>query len=92
MDSNTVKDEFSKDLVATKARNSKQVTITLTAIEVFAIVSAIQATNSACSQLGTMGECAVAVAKKMHDCLDPDSLLSLHLTEGWELEGVSSDD
>ena len=91
MDSNTVKYEFSKDLIATKARKLKQVTITLTAIEIFAIVSTIQIAKSSISELGSIGECAKQAAKKMHDCLDPNSLPSLLLNKGWELEGVSSD-
>ena len=38
--------EFSKDLIATQTRNLKPVTITLTAIEVFAVVSAVQFAES----------------------------------------------
>jgi hypothetical protein len=33
---------------------------------------------------------AKEVAKKMHDHLDPDSLLSLQLNEGWKSEGASN--
>jgi len=87
-------DEFSKDLIATRTRNSKSVTLTLTAVEIFAIVSTIQISKAAISELGSMGECAKGAAKKMHDYLDPNSLLSRHLNEGWKLEGegVASDD
>jgi hypothetical protein len=79
-------DEYSKDMDATRARNLKPVTVTLTAIEIFAFVSTIQIAQSAISELGTLGECAVEAAKKMHGCLEFGSLLSLHLNEGWQLE------
>jgi len=88
MNGDTAKNEFSKDLIATiatEARNTKPVTITLTAIEVFAIVSTIQIAKVAISELGSMGGCAKDAAKKMHYCLDPKSLLFLHLNEGWDL-------
>jgi hypothetical protein len=92
MNGNTTKNEFSKDLIATRSPNVEPVTLTLTAIEIFAIVSTIQIAKVAISEPGSIGECAKGAAKKMHDHLDPNSLLSLQLNEGWELEGVSSDD
>jgi hypothetical protein len=79
-------DEFSKDLLATQRRNLKPVTVTLTAIEVFAIVSAVQISENAIPELSSLGACAKEAAKKMQDCLDPDSLLFLHLNKGWDLE------
>jgi hypothetical protein len=91
----TKETEFSKDLIATETRNLKPVTITLTEIEVFAIVSTVQAAeagNAIIPKKSPLGNFAKEVAKKMHDHLDPESLLSLQLNEGWELEGVSSDD
>jgi hypothetical protein len=78
--------EFSKDLIATVTRNSKPVAITLTAIEVFAIVSAVQFARGEIPESGSLGELALKTAKKMHDCLDPNSLLSLQLNKGWDLE------
>ena len=88
MSGDTVKDEFSKDLVATQARNLKPVTLTLTAIEFFAIVSTVQAAegeNAIIPKRSPLGNFAKEVAKKMHDHLDQNSLLSLHLNQGWEL-------
>ena len=88
MSGDTTKDEFSKDLVATRSRNVKPVTLTLTAIEIFAIVSVVQAAegeNAIIPKKSSLGNFAQEVAKKMHDHLDPNSLLSLHLKEGWKL-------
>jgi hypothetical protein len=78
--------EFSKDLIATQTRNLKPVTITLTAIEVVALVSAVQLAESAIPKLSSLGNCAKDAAKKMHDCLDATSLLYLHLNEGWDVD------
>ncbi len=78
--------EFSKDMEATYARNTKPVTIMLTAIEVFAIVSVVQASENVNPALSSFGKCAQEAAKKMHDCLDPDSLLALHLNKAWDGE------
>lgn len=78
------KDEFNKDLYATYEQNTKTVTITLTAIEVFAIVSAVQLSEHEIPALGPLMDCAKKSAKKMHACLDPNSLLSQHLNRGWE--------
>jgi hypothetical protein len=89
-DDDTSSIEYIKDLEATYERNTKPVTITLTAIEVFAIVSTIQIAKVAISELGSMGGCAQEAAKKMHDHLDPNSLLFLHLNEGWDLEKSNS--
>jgi hypothetical protein len=75
--------EFSKDLIATQTRNSKPVTITLTAIEVFAVVSAVQFAESIIPKSSPLGNCAKDAAKKMHDCLDSNSLLSQHLNKSW---------
>jgi hypothetical protein len=75
--------EFSKDLTATRTRNLKPVTITLTAIEVFAVVSAVQLAESTISKSSPLGKCAKDAAKKMHNCLDLNSLLSQHLSQGW---------
>jgi len=86
MSDDTLKDEYSKDMKATYERNTKPVTITLTAIEVFAIVSAVQFSESVIPELSSLGACAKEVAKKMHHCLDPNSLLFLHLDKGWNLE------
>ena len=90
MKDNTTEDEFCKSLDATFARNTKPVTVTLTAIEVFAIVSAVQFSEFASPELRSLGDCAQEAAKKMHACLDQNSLLAQHLNKGWELEGVSS--
>jgi hypothetical protein len=79
----TEKTEFSKDLIATQTRNLKPVTITLTAIEVFAVVSAVQFAQSVIPESSSLGNYAIATAKKMHDCLDSNSLLSQHLNKGW---------
>jgi len=79
----TEKTEFSKALIATQTRNLKPVTITLTAIEVFAVVSAVQLAESVIPEFSSLGNCAKDAAKKMHDCLDSNSLLSQHLNEGW---------
>jgi len=87
----TLRDEYSKDMIATEARNSRPVTITLTELEIFAIVSTIQCAENAIPELGSMGEFVTATAKKMHNLLNPESLLFLQLKEGWESEGVSSD-
>jgi len=76
--------EFSKDLIATLTRNTKPVTITLTAIEVFALVSAVQFAESIIPNSSSLGKCAKDAAKKMHDCLDSNSLLSQHLNENWD--------
>jgi hypothetical protein len=75
--------EFSKDLIATQTRNLKPVTITLTAIEVFAVVSAVQFAESVIPESSPLGKCAKDAAKKMHDCLDLNSLLSQYLNKGW---------
>ena len=90
MKDNTTEDEFCKSLDATFARNTKPVTVTLTAIEVFAIVSAVQFSELAIPELRSLRDCAQEAAKKMHACLDQNSLLAQHLNKGWELEGVSS--
>jgi len=92
MSSDTVNDEYSKDLIATHARNSRSVTITLTEIEIFAIVSTIQSAEIAIPELGFTGGFIKATAKKMQNSLKPESLLFLQLSEGWESEGVKSDD
>ena len=92
MTGNTTEDEFCKSLDATYAQNTKPVTITLTAIEVFAIVSVVQISENAIPALSSLGDCAQEAAKKMHACLDQNSLLAQHLNKGWDLEGVSSDD
>jgi hypothetical protein len=78
--------EFSKDLIATQTRNLKPVTITLTAIEVFAVVSAVQLAKSVIPELSSLGNCAKDAAKKMHSCMDSNSLLYQHLNQGWDLE------
>ena len=86
------KNEYSKDLMATVERNTKPVTITFTAIEIFAIVSTIQvadAENEIIPKNSPLCSYAKEVAKKMHDHLDPNSLLSLQLNEGWKSEGAS---
>ena len=88
MNGDTAKNEFSKDLIATEARNTKQVTITLTEIEVFAIVSTLQLAKVGFYESGSIGECAKDAAKKMHDCLDPNSLLFLQLNKGWDLKKI----
>lgn len=88
MSGDTMKDEFSKDLIATQARNLQPVTLTLTAIEIFAIVSTVQAAegeNAIIPKRSPLDNFAKEVAKKMHRCLDPKSLLFLHLKEGWKL-------
>ena len=79
----TEENEFSKDLIDTRARNLKPVTITLTAIEVFAVVNAIRFSESIIPKSSPLGKCAKDAAKKMHDCLDSNSLLSRDLNEGW---------
>ena len=90
MSDDTLRDEYSKDLKATYERNTKPVTITLTAIEVFAIVSGVQLAQSVMPKLSPLANCAKEAAKKMHDHLDPNSLLALHLKEGWDLEKSNS--
>jgi|SRR4028119_2284469 len=90
MSDDTLENEYSKDVDATYERNTKPVTIKLTAIEVFAIVSAVQISENAIPELSPLGACAKEAAKKMHDCLDPNSLLSLHLNKGWDLEESNS--
>ena len=94
MKDNTTEDEFIKSLDATYARNTKPVTITLTALEVFAIVTAIRAIQMSkltISELSGLGDCTKEAARKMHECLDQNSLLAQPLNEGWNLEGVSDD-
>jgi hypothetical protein len=93
MNDDTKKIEFSKDLLLTKARNEQPVTITLTAIEVFAIVSTVQAAELGYAIIpegSSLYNFAKEVAKKMHNHLDPTSLLSVHLSEGWE-SGAETD-
>jgi len=87
----TLIDEYSKDMIATQARNSRPVTIILTELEIFARVSTIQSAEIAIPELGVLAEFVTSAAKKMHNSLNPESLLSLQLKEGWESEGVSSD-
>jgi hypothetical protein len=82
----TESDEFSKDLAATQTRNLKPVTITLTAIEVFAVVSAIQFAKSVIPDCSSLGNCATEAARKMHNCMDSNSLLYQQLNEGWDGE------
>jgi len=82
----TESDEFSKDLAATQTRNLKPVTITLTAIEVFAVVSAIQLAKSVIPNCSSLGNCATEAARKMHNCMDSNSLLYEQLNEGWDGE------
>ena len=84
------KTEFSKDIIATQTRNLKPVTITLTAIEVFAVVSAVQFAESIIPESSSLGKCAITAAKKMHDCLESNSLLSQHLNQGWGGEGSNN--
>ena len=94
MKGNTTEDEFCKSLDATYAQNTKPVTITLTALEVFAIVRAmrvIQLSALVIPALSGLGDCAQEAAKKMHACLDQDSLLAQQLNKGWNLEGVETD-
>jgi hypothetical protein len=79
----TEETEFSKDLIATQTRNAKTVTITLTAIEVFAVVNAVEFAVSLNPKSSLLGKCAKDAAKKMYDCLDPNSLLSQHLKKIW---------
>jgi len=86
MSGDTVKDEYSKDLEATYKRNTKPVTITLTAIEVFAIVSAVQVADGVIPESSSLGKCAKDAAKKMQDCMDSNSLLYKHLNESWDSE------
>jgi hypothetical protein len=69
--------EFRKDIEAPETRNLKPVNITLTAIEIFAIVGTI----NGIPEFGSYHECAKEAAKKMHNCLDPNSLLVRHLNE-----------
>ena len=78
--------EFSKDLTATETRNLKPVTITLTAIEVFAVVSAVQLAKSLIPKLSPLGNCATDAARKMHNCMDLNSLLYQHLNQDWDGE------
>ena len=79
------KNEFSKDLTATLTQNLKPVTVTLTAIEVFAVVSAIQlAKSSRIPESSPLGKCAEDAARTMHNCMDSDSLLYQQLSQGWE--------
>jgi hypothetical protein len=73
-------DEYSKDLEATKARNDPPVTIELTAMEVFAVVNAVRFAETIIPPSSPLGDVARLVAKKMHDSLDSNSLLSQHLT------------
>jgi hypothetical protein len=89
MSGDTANNEYNKGLQATYARNTKPVTITLTAIEVFAVVSVIQASEKTNPALTSLGRCAEEAARKMHGCLEADSQLSLHLTEAWN--GVKKD-
>jgi hypothetical protein len=93
MNGDIEKNEFSKDLIAAQARNEQPVTITLTAIEVFAIVSIVQVAeegNGIIPKMSPLGNFAKEVAKKKHNHLDPNSLLSLQLNKGWE-SGAESD-
>jgi hypothetical protein len=79
----TEETEFSKNLIATQTRNEKPVTITLTEIEVFAVVNAVEFATSLIPKSSSLGKCAKDTAKKMHACLDPNSLLSQHLKKNW---------
>jgi hypothetical protein len=73
-------DEDSKELEATKARNDRLVTIELTAMEVFAVVNAVRFAETIIPPSSPLGSVARLAAKKMHDSLEEDSLLSRHLT------------
>jgi predicted DNA-binding transcriptional regulator YafY len=61
----------------------KLITITLTEIEIFAIVSAVQLAESVMPELSDLGSCAKDAAKKMHECMDSNSVLYQHLNKGW---------
>jgi hypothetical protein len=83
----TGQNEYSEDLMTTVERNTKPVTITLTAIEIFTIVNTIQiadAEDGIISKDSLLCSYAREVARKMHDHLDPNSLLFLQRDKGWE--------
>ena len=73
--------------VAAEANAAPRVKFTLTVEEVFALVSVIQIARASTPGLGAIGESARATAKKLHDALDPNSLMSQHLNEGWDIKG-----
>jgi hypothetical protein len=71
-----------------KTQNSpeeKLITITLTEVEVFAIVSAIQLAQSVIPESSDLGSCAKDAAKKMHKRM-ANSALYQHLNKGWDLD------
>ena len=90
MSDDTLSNQYSKDLEAVYEQNTKPVTITLTAIEVFAIVSAVEVSEIAVPASSDLLACAKAAAKKMQVCLDPNSSLFLHLKNGGDLEKSNS--
>ena len=72
--------------MTTQMPGEKSVTITLTEIEPFAIISAVQLAESVMPELSDLGNYAKDTAKKMHDCMDTNSLLYQHLNKGWNSE------
>jgi hypothetical protein len=80
-------DESSENLITPENRpNLQPITLDLTEIEIFAIVSTVQIAAVAIPQHSLFRGFAKQVAKKMHDSLDPNSQFFLHLKKGWDSE------
>jgi len=58
-------------------------TITLTGEEILSLVAMAQLAYLSNPALGKLGECGKSAAQKIQASLDPNSLLSQHLREGW---------
>jgi hypothetical protein len=85
MDSKT--GEKSEDLIAPETQqNSKLITLDLTELDIFAIVSTVQLAGNEIREDSLLYDAAKQVAKKMHDYLDPNSPLFFQLKKGWASE------
>ena len=58
-------------------------TITLTGEEILSLVAMAQLAYLSNPALGELGECGKSAAQKIQASLDPNSLLSQQLSEGW---------
>lgn len=68
-----------------KIRDSQPLTITLSLREAFNLITALQLALFMETELGFIGELGKESTRKIHNSLDPASLTSQHLNDGWNL-------
>jgi hypothetical protein len=59
------------------------ITVSLTGEEILSLVAMAQLAYLSNPALGELGECGKSAAPKIQASLNPNSLLSQHLSEGW---------